>query len=150
MGKFSRWFRYQCCKRIFKKCGKNVTIERGASFGNGFNVELGDNSGLGVDCHIPNNVIIGSNVMMGPNCRIIAVNHSFDRLDIPMNQQGHTEVKPTIIEDDVWIGANVLMMPGRVIKKGTIIAGGCVLTKDFPEYSIVGGNPSKLIKSRLK
>ena len=54
----------------------------------------------------------------------------------------------TVIEDDVWIGRNVIMTPGRLIKKGSIIAAGCVLSKDFPEYSIVGGNPSKLIRIR--
>ena len=54
----------------------------------------------------------------------------------------------TVVGNDVWIGRDVLMMPGRTISDGSIIAGGCVLTKDFPEYSVVGGNPSKLIKSR--
>ena len=86
--------------------------------------------------------------MMGPNVYILAQNHRFDRLDIPMCQQGHTPKATTVIEDDVWIGRDVLMTPGRTIKTGSIIAGGCVLCKDFPEYSIVGGNPSRLIKSR--
>ena len=90
--------------------------------------------------------------MMGPNCFIIKYNHSFDRIDIPMIRQGYqtTENVPTVIEDDVWIGMNVLMTAGRHIKKGTIIGAGCLLCKDFPEYSIVGGNPSKLIRSRIK
>lgn len=125
-----------------------MNIERGAFFGNGFNMEIGDNSGLGINCIIPNSTIIGNNVMMGPNCRILERNHCHSRTDIPMNLQGDTDGKQTRIEDDVWIGVNVLMMPGRTIRKGSIIAGGCVLTKDFPEYSIVGGNPSKLIKNR--
>lgn len=53
--------------------------------------------------------------------------------------------KLTIIEDDVWIGRNVTMTPERTIKTGSIIGTGCVLTKDFPPYSIVGGNPGRLI-----
>lgn len=61
---------------------------------------------------------------------------------------GHCGKKQTIIEDDAWIGRDVTMTPGRTIKKGSIIAACTMLTKDFPEYSIVGGNPSKLIKSR--
>ena len=52
----------------------------------------------------------------------------------------------TIIGDDVWIGRDGLMMLGRYISKGPIFAGGCVLCKDFPQYNIVGGNPSKSIK----
>ena len=143
-----QWLRYQLCKQIFKKCGKNVNVERGANFGSGRNVEIGDNSGIGVNASIPSNTIIGKDVMMGPNCYILPHNHAFDRLDIPMCQQGFTEKKTTIIEDDVWIGRDVLMTPGRRISTGTIIAGGTVLCKDFPEYSIVGGNPSKFIKNR--
>ena len=90
----------------------------------------------------------GTEGMMGPDVTILDRNHKFDRTDIPIGRQGNTERKPTVIEDDVWIGCQVLIMPGRRIRKGSIIAGGCVLCKDFPEYSIVGGNPSKLIRSR--
>ena len=147
-GKFGKFARYHICKRIFKKCGKNVNVERLATFGNGFNIEIGDNSGIGVRADIPNDTIIGNNVMMAPNVCIFSVNHEFSSTDIPMIQQGNTEPKQTIIEDDVWIGRNVMMTPGRCIKKGSIIAAGCVLCKDFPEYSIVGGNPSKLIRNR--
>lgn len=86
---------------------------------------------------------------MGPNCVILPHNHNFNRTDIPMCHQGLAPKLQTRIEDDVWIGRDVLMTPGRVIKKGSIIAGGCVLCKNFPEYSVVGGNPSKLIKSRI-
>ena len=85
---------------------------------------------------------------MAPNCRILPCNHAIDRVDIPMCQQGDTGCQRTIIEDDIWIGINVLITPGRLIKKGSVIAGGCVLCKDFPEYSIVGGNPSRLIRMR--
>lgn len=136
------------CKHIFKRCGKNVNIERMANFGSGLDIEIGDNSGLGICCMIPSNTIIGDNVMMGPNVYILAQNHKFDRIDCPMIQQGFSAKKQTLIGNDVWIGRDVLMTPGRTISDGTIIAGGCVLCKDFPAYSIVGGNPSKLIKSR--
>ena len=142
-------FRRFCCKRIFKKCGNNVNVEHMANFGCGLDIEIGDNSGIGINACIPSNTKIGKNVMMGPNCYILGMNHAFTRIDIPMIEQGHTPKKETIIEDDVWIGRDVLMTPGRTIKRGSIIAGGCVLCKNFPEYSIVGGNPSKFIKSRI-
>ncbi|MDE6160010.1 MAG: acyltransferase [Bacteroidaceae bacterium] len=149
-GKQSKWIRYQLVKHIFKKCGKNVNVEHGASFGSGRDIEIGDNSGIGRNCCIPSNTIIGDDVMMGPNCFIIRKNHSFDRIDIPMRKQGYQskENVQTIIEDDVWIGMNVLMTPGRHISKGTIIGGGTLLCKDFPAYSVVGGNPSRLLKRR--
>lgn len=125
-----------------------MNVEKGAWFGSGYLIEIGDYSGIGINAHIPNNTIIGDYVMMGPNCYILDANHSFDDLSKPMMFQGRNEIKQTIIGNDVWIGRDVLMMPGRTISDGSIIAGGCVLTKDFPEYSVVGGNPSKLIKSR--
>src|SRR5690606_2867605 len=147
-GKYSKYLRYQCCKRIFKYCGKNVNIERGADFGSGFDLMISDNSGIGVNCKVPSNIKIGSHVMMGPECYILDTNHSFERTDIPMTEQGHADKQQTIIEDDVWIGREVLILPGRKIRRGTIIGARCVVTKDFQEYSIIGGNPSKLIRSR--
>lgn len=148
-GKISKKLRYFCCKIIFKKCGRDVNVERGACFGCGFEVEIGDRSGIGINCHMPSDTIIGSNVNMGPEVYILARNHAFDRTDIIMQNQGYYPPRQTVIGDDVWIGRQVLMTPGRTISRGTIIGAGCVLTKDFPEYSIVGGNPSRLIRSRL-
>lgn len=148
IGKFSRWLRNSCCRNIFAYCGKGVNIEKGACFGLGWNVRVGDNSGLGVNCVIPDGSVIGKDVMMGPNCYIHSRNHRFDNCDIPMRVQGYSEPKPCIIEDDVWIGRDVTIMVGRHISKGTIIAANSVVTKDFPPYSVIGGNPAKLIKSR--
>lgn len=87
--------------------------------------------------------------MLSRRCFILDRNHCFDRVDIPIIEQGFKPFKQTIIEDDCWIGMNSLLTPGRHVKKGTIVAMGSVLTKDYPEYSIVGGNPAKIIKSRI-
>ena len=149
-GKIGGKCRYYICKRIFEYTGKNVNIERGARFGAGTKIRIVDNSGLGINCLIHNGSIIGKDVMMGPNCYIHERNHSFKRTDIPMRKQGYNESQPVVIEDDVWIGRDVTIMVGRHISKGSIIAANCVLTKDFPSYSIIGGNPSRLIKSRLR
>ena len=140
--------RYCLCKHIFKKCGKHVNIERKAFFASGIDIEIGDYSGIGINAHIPNGTIIGDYVMMGPNCFILDVNHKVSDVDTPMCFQGHVPQKITRIGNDVWIGRDVHMTPGRTIADGSIIAMGAVLTKDFPPYSIVGGNPAKLIKYR--
>lgn len=146
----SKQIRYFVCKNIFKECGKNVNIEKGADFGSGFELSIGDNSGIGANCTVPYNIKIGNDVMMGPNCYFLSQNHNFSDLNTPMRLQGYiADTPPTIIEDDVWIGYGVIATPGRTIKKGSIIAAGCVLSKDFPECSVVGGNPSKLLKSRI-
>jgi maltose O-acetyltransferase len=147
-GKLFRRLRYSCCKRIFLYCGRNVNIERGAFFASGTRLSIGDNSGLGVDCHVPADISIGENVMMGPNCHILGANHEFERTDVPMILQGFRAAEKTVIEDDVWIGRNVMFTPGRRVGRGSIVAAGCVLTKDFPPFSIVGGNPSRIIRKR--
>ena len=147
-GKIANAFRVFLCKRIFKKCGKIRTINRKIIFGSGRNIEMGDDSGIGANTEIPSDTIIGKNVMLSRRCYVLHRNHEFKRTDIPIIEQGFKETKRLIIEDDCWIGLNSLLTPGRHIKKGTIVAMGSVLTKDFPEYSIVGGNPAKFIKSR--
>ena len=65
-----------------------------------------------------------------------------------MIKQGNSETKPVIIENDVWIGANVIILPGVTIHEGSIIAAGAVVTKDVECYTIVAGNPAKVIKKR--
>lgn len=145
----SKKIRYLCCKHLFRSIGKNVNIERGAWFGKGNGVVIGDNSGIGYNARILNNTIIGRDVMMGPNLYMLEKTHNFDRIDIPMMQQGvRKERDQVIIGDDCWIGRDVMIIGTREIKKGSIVGARCVLTKSYPEYSIIGGNPSKLIRSR--
>lgn len=79
-GAIAKKLRYLCCKRIFKYCGKNVNIERMAFLGSGKNLVIGDNSGLGINCQMASDTIIGENVMMGKNCCILHRNHRYDRL----------------------------------------------------------------------
>lgn len=148
----SKQIRYFLCKRIFRRIGKNVNIEKGAWFGKGQDIEIGDNSGIGINAHIYNNTIIGMNVLIGPNLFMMEKTHRFDSIDIPMIEQGSfTEFQrdQVIIGDDCWIGKDVMIIGSRVINKGSIVGARCVLTKSFPEYSIIGGNPSRLIRSRL-
>lgn len=132
--------------KVLKKCGKNVNIERGAIFGPC--VSLGDNSGIGIRCEIYGDVTIGKNVMMGPDVVVYTSGHRFDRIDIPMMEQGRTDVEPVVIGDDVWIGRRVMIMPGVKIGDGVIIGAGAVVTKDVPDYAVVGGVPARILKSR--
>jgi maltose O-acetyltransferase len=133
-------------KRILNKSGDNINIEKGASFTS--LVELGNNSGIGINCVLFGKVIIGNDVMMGPNVFIYTRNHSFDRKDIPMREQGYETEKPVTIGDDVWIGSRVTILPGVNIGNGAIIGASSVVTKNVEPYSVVAGNPAKLIKKR--
>lgn len=134
-------------RMMLKKCGRNINIEHGAQIGSGRQVELGDNSGIGIDC-IVTKAIIGKNVMMGPQVVFVGQNHGFERTDIPMIEQGSTPCEPVVIGDDVWIGYRVIIMPGVKIGSGVIIGAGAVVTKDVPDYAIVGGVPAKIIRMR--
>jgi maltose O-acetyltransferase len=131
---------------ILSKCGKDVNIEKGAAFPS--SVELGNNSGIGIRAQINGKTIIGKNVMMGPDVCIYARNHAFDRVDIPMNLQGFALEKQVVIGDDVWIGARVIILPGVHIGTGAVIGAGVVVTKDVPNYAVVGGNPAHILKMR--
>lgn len=134
-------------ERIFDKCGSRLTLENGANFGTGANIEIGNYSGIGINASIRGPLKIGDNVMMGPDVIIMTSSHGHDRTDIPMRKQGSI-VKPVTIGNDVWIGARVVILPGVTIGDGSILAAGAVVTHDVPAYSIVGGVPAKVIKKR--
>ena len=141
--------RVLCVKGMFKRCGRISTIDRHAYFGMGQDIEIGDYSGIGARCVVPGNTIIGKYVMMAPEVHIVNNNHRIDNPDIPMGKQGSDlDHPPTIIEDDVWLGVRCILTPGHRIGHGSVVAAGAVVTKDVEPYSIVGGNPARLIRKR--
>ena len=144
---FAKKIRVFWASKIATKCGKNVNIERNAVFGP--QLEIGDNSGVGINCELYGPVTIGDYVMMGPEVVIYTSGHRHDRTDIPMGEQGSNEAKPVVIGSDVWIGRRVMIMPGVKIGNGCIIGAGAVVTKDIPDYSIAAGVPAKVVKNRL-
>ena len=133
-------------KMMLESVGHNINIEHGAKFS--LTTEVGNNSGIGVDSRLYGKVIIGKDVMMGPQCYIYTYNHNISRLDIPMAQQGIDKEYPVIIGDDVWIGSRVTILPGVHIGNGAVIGASSVVTKNVPDYAIVAGNPSKIIRYR--
>lgn len=133
-------------KKIVSHSGRNINIERGAYFTP--EVSIGDNSGIGINCEVYGPVSIGDNVMMGPEVVIYTKGHRYDRIDIPMIQQGDDRVKPVVIGNDVWIGRRAIIMPGVEIGDGCIIGACAVVTKSTPPYSVVVGVPAKILKHR--
>lgn len=148
IGKLIRKFRSFVACGCFDYHGKNVNIEKGADFGKGVGISIGDNSGIGVRCVVRGPLDMGNNIMMGPDVIILTSSHNTERTDIPMNQQGSLPMQKVTICDDVWIGTRVVILPGVKIGKGAILGAGGVVTKDVPEYAVVGGVPAKLIKFR--
>ena len=113
------------------------------------NIRLGSRSEVGTRSMIQSHVEIGDHVMMGPDVKIYSRNHGHSRIDIPMCEQGKVQSRTTI-GNDVWIGANVVILPGVNIGSHTIIAAGAVVSKDIPAYSIAGGVPAKVLKTRVE
>lgn len=112
-------------------------------------LSVGRNCGINTGTYInaKGGITFGNNVLIGSNVTISSGKHPiegrkltiFERPTIPMS---------IIIEDDVWIGANSVIMPGVTIKRGTVVGAGAIVTKDTEEYSIVAGVPAKIIRYR--
>ncbi len=128
----------------------NTRIHPTASLRCGESIHLGQNSHINQYCCIwaseKSKIILGDNLLMGPGVKIFSSNHS-TKLGLAMNEQDWKE-KDVVIGNDVWLGANVVVVPGARIGDGSVVAAGAVVTKDIPPYSIVGGVPAKVIKER--
>ncbi len=140
--------RFFIAKGLLKKIGNNVIIKNKCYFGNGNRLVVGNRSQLGQNARLLGSINIGDDVVMGPDVIIMATSHEYKRLDIPINQQGEAEEKEVKIGNDVWIGTRVIILPGVEIGDHSIIGAGAVVTKSFPPYSVIGGNPAKFIKKR--
>ncbi|MFT7155923.1 MAG: acetyltransferase-like isoleucine patch superfamily enzyme [Parvicella sp.] len=107
---------------------------------------IGNEFYLNAGCHLLGDVIIGDNVMIGPQTVFWGRDHGVV-LGAPMNKQAH-KTELIVVKDDVWIGANVTILKGVVIGEGAVIGAGAVVTKDVLPFSIVGGVPAKSISQR--
>lgn len=110
-------------------------------------VHIGENTTINRNTSILDNVIIGKDCSIAPNCVIVGSNHSFKDATKSIKSQGAESIG-IIIEDDVWIAANVTILDGVTIGKGAIIAAGAVVNKSVNAYSIMGGVPAKMISKR--
>ena len=147
LGKLFVAIRSGIAKRFLKGSGRGIVIESSVFFGDGRDIEIGDQVQINENSWL-RNVRIGDHVMIAPQVMILNYGHKTDRRDIPMMEQGVRAYHQTSIQDDVWIGARALIMPGITIGTGAIVAAGAVVTKDVQPFSVVGGNPAKLIKMR--
>lgn len=115
--------------------------------GAGKEIRIGENTTLVSFVKLDGPIQIGNNVIIAPNCTLIARNHDFSKSDALPYGTGY-EFKPIIISDNVWIGSNVSIIPGVHIDEGAIIGMGSVVTNDVLKCSCVGGNPAEIIGMR--
>lgn len=138
-------------KFFLKKAGKNLRIQHDFLYRNLRYISVGNNVYIGHHSEIlgsKKGIKIGNHVMISQYVLLISSNHAHDNPKIPMDLQPELTEKITI-EDDVWVGSHSIILPGVIVHKGAIIAAGSVVTKDVPEYGIVGGVPAKLIRFRF-
>lgn len=139
------WFWGLFCKKM----GKNVKIMSNCMILSPHGVEIGDYVSINHDTIISGQggLKIGKYSMIANNVNIFTSLHGFQKRDVPMRFQT-IECGKVVIEEDAWIGTNVVIMPGITIGKGAIVGANAVVTKDVKPYSIVGGVPAKFIKNR--
>ena len=158
------WYRYRWKKIVNVRVRplsqfvspKNIQFEGGASLGKGafFTAEGGEinigakfscNTNLHINASGGGIISLGQNVLIGPNVVMRTSNHNFLNRTKNINEQGHNsgDIK---IEDNVWIGANCVILPNVHIGEGAILAAGAVVNKDVAPYTVVGGVPASKIK----
>ncbi len=119
----------------------------------GGTIKIGAQTGLGAQTivHAVNgcSVSIGTDVMVGPKCYIAGGgNYNTDRIDVPMSHQGLKDETGVVLKDDIWLGANVTILPGVTMGTGSIAGAGAVLTKSVGDRSVCAGVPAKVIGTR--
>ena len=142
-------------KLISKKCGKNFVAHTGVQFFSPWRLSVGHNVSISrfTIINASAELVLKDNIMMGPNCNIMTLNHGFSDITRPMNQQESVSHK-LVINEDVWLGNGVVINSGSRevhIAKGVIIASNSVVTQTLDkEYGIYGGVPAKFIKYRYE
>lgn len=132
--------------------GRNLTAFLVTTIDSPSKITIGNNVWISknVAFYAMNGIIIGNDVIIAKDVSLISGNHNFKKASLKINQQGFEKTaKPITIGDDVWIGDKAMVLKGVTIGKGAVIGAGSVVTKDVPEYSVVAGNPAKIISKRI-
>jgi acetyltransferase-like isoleucine patch superfamily enzyme len=111
-------------------------------------VIIGDHTRIGLHNTIIGPVTIGSHVNLAQGITVTALNHNFDNPQLRIDEQG-VSTHPVTIGDDVWIGANAVVLPGVTIGSHSVIAAGAVVTKDIPPHSLAAGVPATIKKKLI-
>jgi acetyltransferase-like isoleucine patch superfamily enzyme len=126
--------------------GAEAIIEDYAVINNGMGgVFIGNRSFIGISNVLIGPLRLGDNVIIAQHVVFSGLNHGYQDIDTPITDQPCTSAE-IVVEDDVWIGANSVITAGVHIGKHAVIAGGSVVTKNVPAYSVVGGNPARVLK----
>lgn len=109
-------------------------------------VIIGHHTRIGLHNTIIGPVSIGNHVNLAQGITVTALNHNFSNPSQRIDEQG-VSTTPVTIEDDVWIGANAVILPGVTVGTHSVVAAGAVVTRNVPPHTLVGGVPAKVIKN---
>ena len=123
--------------------GENTVISGGVQIGNNTSI----NSNVSITASPPSHIIIGDDCLIAQNVVIRSDDHRFDDVDRLIRKQGRVGANIRI-ENDCWIGANAVVLKGVHLGAHCVVGAGAIVTKSFPPYSVIVGNPAKLLKSR--
>lgn len=145
----SRAVRYAALRSAAMACGELVDIRSFVRILNPELLNMGSRISIHPFCYIDaaGGIRIGDDVSIAHGTSILSTNHTWERTDTPIRDQPVT-LQPTVVENDVWIGAGCRILAGVTIGTGAIVAAGAVVTKDVPKGSIVAGVPAKVVKVR--
>lgn len=137
--------RQEVIRTLFGKTGNNFLVEQPFYCDYGYNIEIGENFYSNVNCVILDGakVTFGDNVFIAPNCGFYTAGHP---LDVASRNKGLEYAYPITVGNNVWIGANVVVLPGVTIGDNSVIGAGSVVVKDIPANVVAVGNPCKVIK----
>jgi acetyltransferase-like isoleucine patch superfamily enzyme len=147
----ARWL----ARKKFKKFGVKSEFRPFAMAINPSNISIGDSviirPGVALFAtHSPGGyIIIEDHIGIGGGCHFYVSNHRFEDVTKPIKYQGHHQAKPIKVCTGSWIGANCSILPGVTIGQNAVVGAGSVVTKDVEAFTVVAGNPAKIIK-RLK
>jgi len=137
-------------RKLCRTFGKGVSIGPGIFISYPENLSIGNDVSINEYCFISaaGSLSIGNSVSIGHRVTILTTEHRYNIKSKPIRESGLI-YKPTVIDDDVWIGAGAILLAGIHINIGSIIGAGAVVAKDVPSYTIVGGVPARKIKMRF-
>lgn len=126
--------------------GRSSVVESYCCINNAVgDVIIGDYTRIGLHCTVIGPICIGNHVNLAQGIVVTALNHNFNDNTKRIDEQG-VSTKPVVIGDDVWIGANAVVLPGVTIGQHSVVAAGAVVTQDVPAYTVVAGVPAKVVK----
>lgn len=137
--------RNELLQRLLGYLPKNLEIVQPFACDYGYNIEIKEDVFINSNCYFMDGakIFVGNHAFIGPNCGFYTAKHA---LDAKSRNKGLEQALPIVIGDNVWIGANVIVLPGVSIGSNVVIGAGSLITKDIPDNVVVVGNPGKIVR----